>query len=112
MGIHELNKNLKKRFPNCYKTIPVEEFKNSSISIDGHNLVFRYLSIARKEIIEKTNLSIEKPDYNLILMKTCQKIFNFIKKFLEYRIIPIFVFDGHNQEGKDKTKLKRYEKTQ
>lgn len=109
MGIKDLNKIIKKEAPNSIGTVSLEYFKGKKIAIDGHNLIYKNMAVARKIVSKKTNFAVEDIDESMTRNEWLRLCLNFAIKFMKQFITPIFIFDGPNAPFKESTKMKRRE---
>lgn len=115
MGIHNLNKFLKKEAPNVYRKIDINIFKGTRIAIDCNLILYKYFSKAYATVIEtevKTADDVknyhgnldkglecffmrnEKENYKKVVGDVCNKVNYLISFFLKKSILPVFVLDG------------------
>lgn len=109
MTITNLSKFLKTNAPNIYVEIESNRLRGKRVAIDGHNLLHRCMSIAQKEVVNRTDVSRNEPDRDEIVKRWYKRVIEAIMMFLERGITPICVLDGEHPKEKDKTKKKRRE---
>lgn len=123
MGIHNLNKFLKKEVPGVFRSVPISTFENTRIVIDSNLLFFKYFSKSYSEVIRKylkdddvINYSSSdfftknnKEMYNKVITEVIVCINNFCNLFVNrYHILPVFVLDGKCiEEKKDFAHIRR-----
>lgn len=107
MGIQNFSAFLKKRAPNCYYEIPLEQFRGKRLAIDMHGTIFRMMFGATADVVERTNIAQERPDVTIIERKTLDMILNHLEVFMYYGITPVCVFDGKPHPMKQRTQSKR-----
>lgn len=115
MGIHNLNKFLKKEAPNVYRKVDINIFEGTRIAIDCNLILYKYFSKAYATVIEteiKTTDDVknyhgnldeglecffmknEKENYKKVIGDVCSKVNYLISFFLKKSILPVFVLDG------------------
>lgn len=107
MGIIGINKLLQRNAPQAFFTIPITKFSGKRIAIDANNWMYTNMAIARKKIINKTDIANIDPSSNEIRKEWLLMALNFIIGWLNYSITPVFVLDGTHPIEKDDTKAKR-----
>ena len=110
MGINGINALIKRLAPNAYLTLPIREFSGKRIAIDANNWMYTNMAIARKKVINHTDIAIQEPNVSEIRREWFLIAINFILGWLSYNITPVFVFDGHHPPEKDKVKAERRDK--
>lgn len=106
MGIKGLNEFLKKKHPDCFRTIKLNEFRGYRIAIDMGNWIYTYFPIVIKDYMKKKDHTSE------INFKELEKIMviafiDFIIRITASGLYPICVFDGKSSQLKAKTQKKR-----
>lgn len=112
MGIKGLNNFLRTKCPNCFVELPKSYFKGKRIAIDSNNVLYRYMSRAHKEIVNKTDVAVRDPDRDEIIKRWIYHVKNFVIEMLNMGATPIFVFDGEYIPQKSATQKKRREDRQ
>lgn len=107
MGIKGINPLLKKHAPDAFFTIPISDLTGKRVAIDANNWMYTNMATARKKIINRTDVSQQEPNQVEIRREWFLSAINFIMKWLEHNITPVFVFDGQHLPEKDETKCKR-----
>jgi flap endonuclease-1 len=102
MGIKDLTDIIKKRFPECIKRVPITNFSNKKICVDGNHLFVKYWSSSCSNITSTIVIG-EEPDRNQILSLTIVNLFKFIIRMLYSKITLVFVFDGGVLKEKSNT---------
>lgn len=110
MGIKDLNKLLKKECPDCFFTLPISELAGKRIAIDAYLLMYQRMSIARKIIINNTDLQFGLPDKYQIRQYWLNDIAKFLIQWTYENITPIMVFDGKCPDDKEGIRNERKEK--
>ncbi len=90
MGIRDLFKNIQIYAPSAISTKKLENYKGSIICIDSESLLYRFID-------ENESVSLNS-------------FIKFTITYLNYGIIPVFVFDGKPPMSKQETTVKRREK--
>lgn len=113
MGIKSLFEFIKKNAPSAIiENFDMNSIRGNIIAIDASYFIYIYAYMAKKEIIDKTNLIVDEPDIeemNKILMAMC---FNGIIKLIKFGIIPYFIFDGKPPPEKEALKIERRRKSE
>lgn len=107
MGISGFNTFLRKHCPNSLIELPKSWFRGKRIAIDSNNILFRYMSRAHKEIVNKTDVSVAEPDRDEVIKRWLYHVKAFLIDLIKIGATPIFVFDGHYIAEKSKTQEKR-----
>lgn len=107
MGVQDFGVFLKKRAPNCYYEIPLESFRGHRLAVDMHGIIWKMMSGATTDVVERTNIAQERPDVNAIERKALDMILNRLEILLYYGITPICVFDGKPHPLKQQTQSRR-----
>jgi len=112
MGIKGLNDLIRKYAVKAFITVPISEFAGKRIAIDGNNWMYTNMAIARKKVINRTDVSMVEIDMNDVRREWFLAAINFIVGWLAYNITPVFNFDGKHPPEKEDTKEKRKEARQ
>jgi len=104
MGIKNLNIFLKKNYNDVFKQVSITKLKGHKIALDGHNLSYKFMSIAHQRINNSTDVAKEEVDRDLVIKAWHSLFLGFINKLIMYGIVPLIVFDGEAPEEKAKTK--------
>jgi len=108
MGIKNLNKFIKKYANLSIQEIPLEEFQNKKVAIDTNLWLAANINIISNNELKNTNfINCDEINKDIILNKLSVALVYFIIKWLKYKIIPIFIFDGKSIEMKKETIDKR-----
>lgn len=107
MGIKGLNAFLRAKCPGAFVELPNSYFRNKRIAVDSNNVLFKLMSRAHKEIVNKTDVAVKEPDREEITRKWIYHVKNFVLDLLRVGATPIFVFDGEYIIEKSKTQQKR-----
>ena len=107
MGINNINKFLKDKASRAFFSLPIEKFTGKKIAIDGAHWAFTNMAIARKKVVNKTNVYVNLPNNDQIINEWIHMCLHFILYLLSYNITPIFIFDGKSPIEKDDTKIHR-----
>ena len=105
--IKGLNKFLKKECPEAFIDLPNSFFKGKRIAIDSNNVLYRFMSRAHKEIVNKTDVVVMEPNRDDIIKRWLYHVKNFLIELIQIGATPIFVFDGVYISEKSKTQEKR-----
>lgn len=109
MGINNINKFLKDKVPNAFFSLNIDKLRGKKIAIDGAHWAFTNMAIARKIVVNKTNLLTNDLDNNEIRKEWFSLCLNFLLLLLSHNITPIVIFDGQNPIEKTDTKSERRE---
>ena len=107
MGIKGINPLLKRHAPDAFFTIPIPLLSGKRIAIDGNNWMYTNMAIARKKVVNRTDVAVQEPNVQEIRREWFLSVLNFVIGWLSYNITPVFVFDGRHPPEKDDTKSKR-----
>lgn len=107
MGVKGINPLLKRYAPDAFFTMPIHQLSGKRIAIDGNNWMYTNMAIARKKVINRTDVAVQEPNPVEIRREWFLAALNFIVGWLSYNITPVFVFDGTHLPEKDDTKAKR-----
>jgi flap endonuclease-1 len=107
MGIKGINTLLKRYSPEAFFTIPITLLSGKRVAIDGNNWMYTNMAIARKKVINKTDITNQEPSTQDIRREWFLAALNFVLGWLSHNITPVFVFDGRHPPEKDETKAKR-----
>ena len=109
MGIKGLNKLLQRHAPSAFGEITLDKLKGTRVAIDAYCWIHTNYPNAKKEVINRTDVALHDPDEGEIFKEWMNLLFDFIKKWVNYSITPVFVFDGIAPMEKTKTREKRRE---
>lgn len=110
MGIKDLNNLLKRYSPDALFMMSISKLSGKKIAIDAFAWMFANLIICRKNVVNRTDVTVNEPDKKEIIKEFLSVLINFILKWINYDITPIFVFDGKNKPTeKDEVKEERYQ---
>lgn len=112
MGIKDIKKFAKDKSPRAFFDLDIQMLRGHKIAIDANNWMFTNYAIARKKVLEKTNILISDPDEEEIYKVWLTMALEFILKLFTYDITPVFTFDGVHPPEKDETKRLRREERQ
>lgn len=107
MGIKSLNPFLRKQSPDAFFHLPIEDFSKKRIAVDANNWMYTNMALARKKIIRKTDITIQRPDSLEIRKEWFLLLINFITGWMCYGVTLVFVFDGKHPPEKYETQAKR-----
>lgn len=109
MGIKDLNPLLRKYAPQAFGEIFLDKLEGQRIAIDTYNWIHSTYSKAKKEVVYNTNVDKEDIDEDRVFKVWMGILFDFVKKWANHSITPIFVFDGEYPMEKSDTRIKRRE---
>lgn len=107
MGINGLSSFINERCPNALGVVPLKLLSGRWVGVDAHNLMYCRMAIARKNVISKTDILMDKLDEGDILREWLSEMLYFIIDLMGYNIKPLIIFDGTAHPEKDKTREKR-----
>jgi flap endonuclease-1 len=107
MGIKDFGKVIDRHAPNAKKLIPVSYFSGKRIAVDIPGVMYTYMAVARKWVVNKTDVSHVDPDNIEIITGWVKKILDFVIRMLKSDILPIMIFDGKGRDLKAETQKKR-----
>jgi flap endonuclease-1 len=107
MGIQNLNKFLKDKNVNCFFKIPLGKFGGYRIAIDGLNWIFSYISIVNKNLIERQKDILEDITQESMYEGMLLEWIKFNNKLMNYKITPVWIWDGVSKDNKLVTKVER-----
>lgn len=110
MGIDKLNKYLQKKVPNAYTKKSVYELENQKIAIDASILMYKYMNCALKIVVNKTNILEQDIDRHELIRVWINVMIKSLSIWLNYKCLPIMVFDGKPDYIKKDTLMERAEK--
>ena len=112
MGIEGLIPFCKTKVPNCFVKTPASNLHRKRIAIDGYNWLFTYLNTVMKNIVAQQRNPLENVNMELVFKNTLREFIKFNIKFTNYKITPVWVWDGKPLPYKTVTKEKRTEQKQ
>jgi len=114
MGIKDLNKFITKYSPNSITNYPLDTLSGYKIAIDVSNWSCIHWAIAQKQIVNSMDVTTLEINKDKIINIWLTRLLSSIKKLLNYKITPIFIFDGNypieksdiiNNRKKEKEKM-------
>ena len=109
MGISDLVPFLKKNAPNCFVETPAFNLNNRRMAIDGHNWIFTYLGNSVKYCSTKLKDPMGTIEADDVFRNLLREFMKFNIKLLNYKITPVWIWDGESLPAKIDTKAKRRE---
>lgn len=107
MGIEGLNKLGKRHASDAFFTIPITLLSGLRLAIDGNYWMYSNRSVARKKIVNKTDVALGEPDDYEIRREWFLAALNFVTGWLSHNITPVFTFDGKHPPEKAATQAER-----
>lgn len=107
MGIQDLNKFLKDKNINCFFKLPLSKFGGYRIAIDGLNWIFSYISIVNKNLVERQKDILEDINQESMYESMLAEWIKFNNKLMNYKITPVWIWDGVSKDNKMVTKIER-----
>lgn len=118
MGIKNLTKFLRLKYPAIYKKEPLSFWENKKIAIDSSIYIYKFKCMAIKEASYKHEFTFDQttgwnePSEELVKSMFKRRFELFIAMFKQHNVTPVFVFDGKAPDEKNDTRKKRKEKNQ
>lgn len=111
MGINGLNAFLKLKCPNVFKRIKFTDIMNKRVAIDANNWMYVNMYFANSSV-SKTLVDFDQQENNrpVVIKNWLDMCLSFSRSWLEYKIVPIFVFDGAYPEEKSGTHSSRQDR--
>lgn len=107
MGIKGLAPFLKARAPSCFRDVPLKDFKDTRVAVDGNNWIHKSVYQAAKTVVELADLYTQDISRPRILQGVQRGALDFCIKMMKHGITPVFIFDGPPPLEKSGTKEKR-----
>ena len=107
MGIQDLNKFLKDKNINCFFKLSLSKFGGYRIAIDGLNWIFSYISIVNKNLVERQKDILEDIKQDDMYISMLVEWIKFNNKLMNYKITPVWIWDGISKNNKLVTKIER-----
>ena len=107
MGIQDLNKFLKDKNINCFFKLPLLQFGGYRIAIDGLNWIFSYISIVNKNLVERQKDILDDINQESMYESMLVEWIKFNNKLMNYKITPVWIWDGVSKDNKMVTKIER-----
>ena len=107
MGIKNINKLIQKHAQDAFFVMPVTMLQGKRIAIDAGCYQYASISIARKNVVAKTNILAEGINEQEVRREWIMAAVKFILDWLSSGITPVFVFDGKSLPEKKNTKEDR-----
>ena len=107
MGIKDLNTYLKKEGIDCFFTISLVNFSEQRFAIDGLNWIFTYLSSAYRRIFDKQKDPLDIVCQDQLFLEMCKEFLIFNNKLMNYKITPVWIWDGISKDSKKSTQNAR-----
>lgn len=107
MGIEGFKTFLDKYCPNSVKKSKLSYYKGTRVAIDGHNWMNKYMAVAQKEIVNKTDVGVKDVDHEQVVKSWLLAISKFLTNLVAVGVTPVFVIDGPPLEDKEATRAKR-----
>lgn len=118
MGIKNLTKFLKSKFPSIYEKQSLINWENKKIAVDSSIYIYKFKSCAIKDATYIHNFQYDtengwnEPSDELVNSCYKKRFEQFLAIFRAHKINPVFIFDGKAPEEKKDTRKKRREKIQ
>ena len=107
MGIKDLNTYLKKEEIDCFFTLPLFNFAEQRFAIDGLNWIFTYLNSAYRRIYDSCDDPLRLVMQDELLQEMIKEFLIFNNKLMNYKITPVWIWDGVSKDNKTATKMER-----
>jgi 5'-3' exonuclease len=106
MGIKDINSFLRKNVDFEF-SVPLTSFGGQRIAIDGLNWLFTYLPMVHKRVVEAQKDLLKDIDQTEIFESMKVEWMKFNIKLMNYKITPVWVWDGVSKDNKMVTKIER-----
>jgi len=111
MGINGLNAFLKLKCPSVFTRIKFTDIMNKRVAIDANNWMHVNMYFANSSVSKNLTTDFEQENNRPIVIKNwLDMCLSFSRSWLEYKIVPIFVFDGAYPEEKSGTHSSRQDR--
>ena len=107
MGIKDLNTYLRKEEINCFFTLPLTNFSEQRLAIDGLNWIFTYLNSAYRRIYDRCGDPLKIVCQEELFKEMLKEFLIFNNKLMNYKITPVWIWDGISKDNKTATKVER-----
>lgn len=110
MGIHDLTKFIKTKFPHTIHYVYLSDFSNTRIAIDIMGWIHQTVMTANSTTVRRdTNIlhSTQHDNHSKNIVIVLNSLRNYIKTFLDHKITPVFVVDGKSPVLKQETQKSR-----
>jgi len=107
MGIQSINPLFKEISPEAFMKGPITLLSGRAVAIDAHIMIYKYLSTANNSIIGSMVNPLDIIDYTKIRKLAIEKALDFNRLLFEYRITPVWIFDGPPVSAKTKCLIER-----
>jgi len=107
MGIKDLNTYLKKENIDCFFKLPLSNFAEQRFGIDSLNWIFTYLSSAYRRVYERNDDPLDEIKQEDLFNELLKEFLIFNNKLMNYKITPVWIWDGVSKDNKTATKLER-----
>jgi len=109
MGIKDLRKFLKTKEVDCFMQLPLSDLKNTRMGIDSYNWIFTYVNPVIKNYLENMKNILDPIDDEKLFEQLCDEFLKFNTLLMDYKITPVWIWDGQAKTCKLKTQTKRRE---
>lgn len=109
MGISDIRPFIKKYAPNCFVETPAVNLHKRRLAIDSYNWIFTVLCMCVKTVAKKLKDPMEKISEEEVFRLMVRRFLKFNTNLLNYKITPIWIWDGEALPAKLDTKEKRRE---
>lgn len=87
--------------------IPLTKFYKKRIAIDFLNYIFTFLSICAKSIVDKMSNPLDGISQDELFKVMMTEFFRFNNRLMNYKITPVWIWDGKSEDNKLATKQER-----
>lgn len=94
MGIKNFRQFLREYAPSSEKQGKLSHFRGKRVAIDGHNWMYKYMAIAQKTIVNKTDVAVNEVDHSQVLKIWLHSLTRFVGTLTSVGVSPIFIIDG------------------
>jgi len=94
----------------CHKGCRRKKLKkctNKVVVIDAPKFFWARWSVCHRDVVKKTDITENLPDQQKIFQKCFDMLKDFLIKWMEHDIVPVFIFDGDTRPEKQETTKSR-----
>ena len=110
MGIKGLSKYIKDKCPGAIFSCSIRLFSGFRVAIDCNYVLHQYKAVARKKIIDSTDITRRRLDDRAIMAMWLEALLGFLMSWIENGVSPIIILDGDRLPDKESCSKERSEK--
>ena len=107
MGIKDLKKFLRDSGVDCFYKVNLNLLTNKKIAIDSLNWVFTYNNLAVRNLLSTKENILDPINQKELYEYLIDEFIKFNIKILNFKIIPVWIWDGKSKDNKTTTKVER-----